>query len=204
MNSLLNLGSLPAGEHKMLRQSWGTFVGLGVLFTLLGAAGLVYAGLATLVTVLFVGWTFAIAGLAAVAHAIIRKGWSGFWLDLLCGLVTGIAGVFIIMHPVEGASVLTGVVGVMFLVGGIFRLGAGVAMRNPYAGWFVMHGLVSILLGLMILSEWPSAATWVIGTLVSIDLLLDGLRLISFGFAVKNHEVAGIPEDPVISPAPQV
>jgi len=187
MNSLLNLASLEAGERQMLRQSWGTFVGLGVLFTLLGVAGLVYAGVATLVTVLFVGWAFAIAGFAGVAHAIFRKGWCGFWLDLLSGLVTGLAGVFIIMHPVEGASVLTAVIGVVFLVGGIFRLGAGVAMKNPYAGWFVMHGIVSILLGLMILSDWPNAAIWVIGTLVSIDLLMDGLRMISFGLAVKQN-----------------
>jgi len=199
MNSLLNLASLEAGERQMLRQSWGTFFGLGVLFTLLGVAGLVYAGVATLVTVLFVGWAFAIAGFAGVAHAIFRKGWCGFWLDLLSGLVTGLAGVFIIMHPVEGASVLTAVIGVVFLVGGIFRLGAGVAMKNPYAGWFVMHGIVSILLGLMILSDWPNAAMWVIGTLVSIDLLMDGLRMISFGLAVKNQTVSE-----TTTPAPQV
>ncbi|MBA4187174.1 MAG: HDED protein [Planctomycetaceae bacterium] len=190
MNSLLNLASLEAGERQMLRQSWGTFVGLGVLFALLGAAGLIYAGVATLVTILFVGWAFAIAGFAGVAHAIFRKGWCGFWLDLLSGLVTGLVGIFIIMHPVAGASVLTGVIGVVFLVGGIFRLGAGVAMKNPYAGWFVMHGIVSILLGLMILSDWPNAAMWVIGTLVSIDLLMDGFRLISFGLVVKNHAVS--------------
>lgn len=201
MNTLLNLASLEVGERQMLRQSWGTFVALGALFTVLGVVGLVFVGLATLVTVLFVGWAFAIAGFASVIHAIIRKGWSGFWLDLLSGLVTGLAGVFIIMHPLEGATFLTGVIGVMFLVGGIFRLGAGVAMKNPYAGWFVMHGVVSILLGLMILSEWPSTAVWVIGTLVSIDLLMDGLRLISFGFAVKNHAVPGEVEQP--TPLPQ-
>ncbi len=201
MNSLLNLASLEVGERQMLRQSWGTFVGLGVLFAVLGVVGLVFVGLATMVTVLFIGWAFAVAGFASVIHAIIRKGWSGFWLDLLCGLVTEIAGVFIILHPLEGATFLTGVIGVVFLVGGIFRLGAGVATRTPYAGWFVMHGVVSILLGLMILSEWPSTAVWVIGTLVSIDLLMDGLRLISFGFAVKNHALPSDAGHP--APMPQ-
>lgn len=197
MNMLLNLSRLDAEEREMLRRGWGTFVAVGVLFALLGIAGLVYAGLATLVTVIFVGWFFATAGLLGVLHAILRKGWSGFVLDLLAGLVTAIAGIFIILHPDKGASVLTAVIGVMFLVGGIFRLGAGVAMKNPYAGWFVFHGIISLLLGLMILSEWPYAAVWVIGTLVSIDLLMDGLRLISFGFAVKS----GVPAEPVAPPA---
>jgi uncharacterized membrane protein HdeD (DUF308 family) len=199
---LLNLATLETGERRMLRQSWGTFVALGALFTVLGVVGLIFVGLATLVTVLFVGWAFAIAGLAGVAHAIIRKGWSGFWLDLLSGLVTGLAGVFIIMHPLAGATFLTAVIGVVFLVGGIFRLGTGVAMKNPYAGWFVLHGAVSILLGLMILAEWPSTITWVIGTLVSIDLLMDGLRLISFGFAVKHHADPGSEMAPIPTPAP--
>ncbi|WP_439620455.1 HdeD family acid-resistance protein [Gemmata sp.] len=197
MSMLLNLSMLGAEEREMLRRGWGTFVAMGVLFALLGVAGLVYAGLATLVTVIFVGWIFAVAGFAGVLHAVFRKGWSGFVLDLLAGLVTGIAGVFIILHPAEGASVLTAVVGVMFLVGGIFRLGAGVALRNPYAGWFVFHGIISLLLGLMILVEWPYTAVWVIGTLVSIDLLLDGLRLISFGLAVKS----GVPAEPLAPPA---
>lgn len=196
MNLLLNLSTLEAEEREMLRRGWGTFVAMGVLFALLGVAGLVFVGLATLVTVIFVGWFFAIAGFLGVAHAIVRKGWSGFVLDLLSGLVTGLAGVFIILHPAEGASVLTVVIGVMFLVGGIFRLGAGVAVKNPYAGWFLFHGVISVLLGLMILVEWPYAAVWVIGTLVSIDLLLDGLRLISFGLAVKS----GVALDPVATP----
>lgn len=196
MNMLLNLSMLEPQEREMLRRGWGTFVAMGVLFALLGVAGLVFVGLATLVTVIFVGWFFAIAGFAGVAHAIVRKGWCGFVPDLLAGLVTGIAGVFIILHPAEGASVLTIVIGAMFLVGGIFRLGAGVAMKNPYAGWFIFHGIISLLLGLMILVEWPYTALWVIGTLVSIDLLMDGLRLVSFGLAVKN----GAPVEPVAPP----
>ncbi|VTT98269.1 Uncharacterized protein OS=Streptomyces albus J1074 GN=XNR_0283 PE=4 SV=1: DUF308: DUF308 [Gemmataceae bacterium] len=196
MNMLLNLSMLEPQEREMLRRGWGTFVAMGVLFALLGVAGLVFVGLATLVTVIFVGWFFAIAGFAGVAHAIVRKGWCGFVPDLLAGLVTGIAGVFIILHPAEGASVLTIVIGAMFLVGGIFRLGAGVAMKNPYAGWFIFHGVISLLLGLMILVEWPYTALWVIGTLVSIDLLMDGLRLVSFGLAVKS----GAPVEPVAAP----
>lgn len=200
MKLLLNLATLETTERQMLRQNWGTFVALGALFAILGVVGLVFVGLATLVTVLFIGWAFAIAGLAGVAHAIIRKGWSGFWLDLLCGLVTGLAGVFIIMHPLQGATFLTAVIGVVFLVGGIFRLGAGVAMKNPYAGWFVVHGAVSILLGLMILSEWPDTVAWVIGTLVSIDLLMDGFRLISFGFAIKQHAEPKSEAIPATSP----
>jgi uncharacterized membrane protein HdeD (DUF308 family) len=202
MNGMLNLTALLIEERSMLRRNWGWFVALGVLFTLLGIAGLVFVGLATLVTVVFVGWFFLIAGVAEVVHAIARKGWSGFWLDLIVGLVTAVAGVFILMHPVQGATTLTAVVGVVFLVGGTFRLAAGIGTRNPYAGWFVLHGVISLLLGVMILAGWPYSSVWVLGTLVSIDLLFDGLRLISFGFAVRSLPTVGGDAERSPSPIP--
>lgn len=192
MNSLLNLAALVGEERSMLRQNWGWFVGLGALFVILGIAGLIFVGIATLITVKFVGVIFLIAGIAEVLNAILRKGWSGFWLDLIAGIVTTIAGLFIVMHPLGGASVLTVLIGVMFLIGGIFRLAAGIAMKNPYAGWFIIHGVISVFLAILILANWPYSAVWVIGTLVSIELLFDGLRLMSFGMAVKKlPEIGG-------------
>lgn len=202
MNSLLNLAAIVGEERAMLRKSWGWFVGLGVLFVLLGIAGLVFVGIATLITVLFVGWAFLIAGVAEIANAIFRKGWSGFWLDLIVGFITALAGVFMVLHPLEGASVLTMFIGVMFLIGGIFRIAAGIAMKNPYAGWFIVHGVISLLLAILILAKWPYSAIWVIGTLVSIDLLFDGFRLISFGSAVKNLPEIGGDAERTFAPVP--
>jgi uncharacterized membrane protein HdeD (DUF308 family) len=189
--ALLKLADLVADERDMLRRNWGWFVALGALFVLLGLFGLVFVGLATLVAVVLLGWCFLLAGVAEIVHAIARKGWSGFWLDLISGLITGLIGLFILLRPAEGASVLTVVLGVVFVIGGIFRLGAAVAVKSPYTGWFVLHGVITLLLGGMILSDWPVSSAWVIGTLVSIDLLFNGARLISFGTALKNLPAIG-------------
>jgi uncharacterized membrane protein HdeD (DUF308 family) len=186
MNAMLNLATIMSDEREKLRKSWGWFVGLGCLFVAFGVVGLVFVGMLTMVAVVVVGWLFLISGVFEVIHAILRKGWSGFWLDLLSGVITAMAGLFIVMHPFGGASILTIFIGAMFLVGGIFRLATGIAMRNPYRGWFIAHGIISSILGLLILAEWPNSLLWVIGTLVAIDLLVNGLRLISFGLAVKH------------------
>jgi uncharacterized membrane protein HdeD (DUF308 family) len=192
MNGMLKMAVIAADERETLRRSWAWFVALGVLFAALGFAGLVFVGLTSLLSVLFVGWFFLISGTVGVIHAIIRRGWSGFWLDLVSGVITALAGLFIVLHPLAGASVLTIIIGLLFLVGGIFRLGAGVAMRNPYAGWVLLHGAVSALLGIFILAEWPNSLVWVIGTLVAVDLIIDGVRLISFGLAAKHlPEIGG-------------
>jgi uncharacterized membrane protein HdeD (DUF308 family) len=203
MNRMLKLAVLADQEREMLRHGWGGFVALGVLFLLLGLVGLVFVGIATLVTIVLIGWVFLIAGIAEVVHAVIRKGWSGFWLDLISGVVTALAGLVMLMRPEQGASFLTVVVGLMFLIGGIFRLAAGVAVKNPYPGWFLFHGALSLLLGVLILSDWPVSSAWVIGTLVSIDLVLNGIRLISFGTALKGlPEVGGDAERTPLAPVP--
>jgi uncharacterized membrane protein HdeD (DUF308 family) len=183
---MLNLAAVVADERERLRSAWFGFVALGALLTALGIVGLIFVGFTTILSVLFVGWFFLIGGVAEVVHAIVRKGWSGFWLDLISGIITAAAGLLIVMHPLAGASVLTIFLGAMFLVGGIFRIAAGIAMRNPYAGWFALHGVISLLLGVLIIAEWPNSLVWVMGTLVAIDLLMNGIRLIAFGLALRR------------------
>jgi len=200
MSSLLRLAGLVAEEREMIRRNWGWYVALGIILAVLGVAGLVFVGMLTLVSVLFVGWCFLIGGVLEVAHAIVRKGWSGFWLDLLSGVVIGLAGLLIVLRPVAGASILTVFIGIVFLVGGIFRIGTAVALRNPYVGWFILLGAIEILLALLILSDWPYSALWVIGTLVGIDLLIEGVRLVSFGLAA--HHLAPIGGDEERTPRP--
>jgi uncharacterized membrane protein HdeD (DUF308 family) len=201
MNALLNLAALVTEEREMLRRNWGWFVTLGVVLTVLGIAGLVFVGAATLFTVVLVGWFLLIGGILEIAFAIARKGWQGFLLDLLSGVLIAVAGLFILLRPVEGASVITMLLGILFLIGGIFRVAAGIAMKNPYRGWFILHGAVSLVLGLIILANWPVSAAWAIGTLVSIELLVDGLRLISFGLAVKKLPPIGGDEERTPKPA---
>ena len=201
MNGLLNLAHLVAEERAMLRKNWGWFVALGVLFVVAGIAALAYSQIATLFVMVFVGWMFLISGILEVAHAIARKGWQGFWLDLFSGIITALAGVFILMHPGTGASVMTIFLGVLFLIGGIFRIGTGIAIKNPYRGWFIFHGAISVILGLMILAGWPYSAVWVIGTLVAIELLMEGFQLISLGMAAKNLPTIGGDEERTTKPA---
>jgi uncharacterized membrane protein HdeD (DUF308 family) len=191
MNALFNLAQLAAEERAMLRRNWGWFVALGVVLTIMGIVGLLFAGALSVVTVIFVGWMFLIGGTLEVGHAIFRKGWQGFWLDLLSGALTLVAGLFILLRPIEGLGVLTMLLGILFLIGGIFRLAAGVAMNNPYRGWFVLHGVISLVLGGLILADWPTSALWVIGTFVAIDLLVSGLRMVSFGLEVKKFAPIG-------------
>jgi uncharacterized membrane protein HdeD (DUF308 family) len=77
----------------------------------------------------------------------------------------------------------------LFIVGGLFRaVGAGV-IQFPRWGWTVFSGLVSVALGVSLLTTWPSASTYFIGIVIGIDLILDGSALAGFAGAIR-----GLPE----------
>jgi hypothetical protein len=49
-----------------------------------------------------------------------------------------------------------------------------------------MSGIVTLLLGLLIVAEWPASGYWVIGMFLGIDLIFSGTSLIMFAFGLRN------------------
>jgi len=79
-------------DFEALRKRWGWIVGLGVALIVLGAIALGSSVLATLATMVFVGWLLIAGGVFEVAHAFTCKAWGGFFVDLLTGILYTVAG----------------------------------------------------------------------------------------------------------------
>ena len=79
--------------------------------------------------------------------------------------------------PVAGMVTLTLVLAFYIVVSGIFELvGFARLRRLRGAVWFLVDGLVSLLLLGLIFFHWPWSSLWFIGTLVGISLLLSRHR----------------------------
>ena len=50
-----------------------------------------------------------------------------------------------------------------------------------------LAALVTILLGLIIVSHWPLDSVYVLGTLLGVDLLFHGVGWVSFGMGLQSH-----------------
>ena len=59
-------------------------------------------------------------------------------------------------------------------------------LRGANLSWAALSGAVTLLLGVMIWRRWPGDGLWVIGTLVGIDLIFNGLTLVMLGIAVRS------------------
>lgn len=183
--SELDYNPLIAGMEAV-RKSWGWFLALGILFIVLGAACIFFDVTATFTTVLVFGWMLLFSGVFALVHAFSTGTWSGFFLYLLSALFRGFTGYVLVRYPMTGAASITLVLASFFVVGGMFRaIGSGMA-KFPRWGWAVFSGLISVVLGVMLLVQWPVASVWFIGFAIGVDLVFDGVAMTSFAAAIHS------------------
>jgi uncharacterized membrane protein HdeD (DUF308 family) len=172
-------------DLESLRGEWGWFALLGVGLVVLGCAALGSAVIASLATAVFIGVLMLAGGVAEVVGAFWCRAWSGFFFHLLAGLLSAVVGLLFLAAPVDALLVLTFLLAVMLLVGGIFNVVAAVGYR--FAGWglLLLGGVVDVILGVMIWQAWPAAALWVIGLFVGINLIFRGVNWLGLGLALR-------------------
>ena len=186
---MTNISSVFVAGIEEVRKSWGWFLVFGILLMILGAACVGKAQTATTFSILALGWVLAISGVVWLVSSFYAWSWGGFFVYLLNAIIRGVTGYLLIRHPDAGAEGVTMVLAALFIVGGLFRaIGAG-AIQFPRWGWTVFAGLVSVALGIFLLSTWPTASTFFIGMAIGIDLIFDGGALV--GFAGAIHSLPG-------------
>jgi uncharacterized membrane protein HdeD (DUF308 family) len=175
-----------AAGLEQVRKSWGWFLVCGILLTILGVVCIGKAQTATTFSILALGWVLAISGVVWLINSFYAWSWHGFFLYLLNAIIRGVTGYLLIRHPDAGAQGVTMLLAALFIVGGLFRgIGASV-IQFPRWGWTVFSGLVSFVLGVYLLTAWPTASTYFIGVVIGVDLIFDGAALVGFAGAIHS------------------
>ncbi|MDQ6437716.1 HdeD family acid-resistance protein [Mesorhizobium sp. LHD-90] len=176
-----------AEQVQRLKTSWIWLAILGVISLIGGILALANPFAATLAAVFLAGWTFLLFGVLQIVQAFSVKGWPGFLWSLLLGVITAVVGVSLLTNPTAGAISLTMLVAILFLVLGVVKLMYAFSLR-PVSGWgFVaLSGVISILLGIMILSDFPWSATAVLGILLAVELLSNGVFLLVVALGLRK------------------
>jgi uncharacterized membrane protein HdeD (DUF308 family) len=176
-----------------LQEVWVFLLGMGVALIVLGVAAISSAFIATLATMVVFGILLLLGAIFQVVTAFWGRGWRGFFLHMLAGILYLVAGVFLIESPAAAAVGLTLLVAAFLLVGGVFRIVVSLVERFDGWGWSLLNGIVSLLLGAAIWRQWPLDGDWVIGLFVGIEMLFSGLSWVMLGLAVRSGTRAGRP-----------
>ena len=175
------------GATGEIRRHTGWFIALGILFIVGGVLAIAMPLLASLAVAIFVGWMLIVLGVVQIVQAWSMRTWGGFAWQLAIGILFVLGGFDMAFFPLSGAITLALVLGVIFLVKGIFQLVLGFRYR-PHAGWgwMVAAGALAVLVGLAILVQWPFSGAWVPGTLVGISLIFSGWSYVAVALAVRR------------------
>lgn len=163
-----------------LRKSWKALMLVGVLAIFVGCVAILVPAVASVGTAIFIGWLLLFVGAIMVAAAFSAHSVGTLALRLLWAVLTVIVGLWLIVEPDNGTLTLTLVLGIYFLFMGLTRTAiAFIARGEPNAGLLGLSGVAGLLVGILILAEFPDSADWAIGLLVGIDLIFAGWTLTS-------------------------
>lgn len=173
-----------------LQRNRGWILALGIGLIIVGTVALAYSFSATLATMFYLGYFLIIGGVIEVVGSFWARHWGGFFLGLLMGVLLFIAGIITVNHPGDVSILLTLILSLLFMTGGLIRIITAFMVRFSNWGWVVLSGLVTFALGFMIWRQWPISGLWVPGTLIGIDLIFSGWNYVALASWLRRVKAA--------------
>lgn len=170
-----------------LQRGWGWLLALGILFIILGSVGLSMVIGVTVASMFFLGVLLLIAGGSQTLDVIKSKEWKGAMSHVLIAMLYIAAGGLIIYDPLLASSLFTAAIAGVLIVIGALRIWMAMMLRADEGwGWIFLAGLASLVLGILILLQWPFSGVWFIGLFISIELIICGWTYVFFAFALRR------------------
>lgn len=159
----------------------------GIVLIVLGILSIAAPHIAGASATMLIGICILIGGIGILIGAFQADSWGIGVFATLMGIITAIAGLYMLLNPVLGMMTITLFLAIYFIVDGVFQI-IGAVQARPAGGWgwFLFGGILSVLLGYIIYSGWPVTGFWVVGTLIGIRLLFGGFAMMMVGSAASE------------------
>ena len=182
--------------------SIGTFqafaIAEGILLIILGVLALIFPVLASVWVTGVIAVVFLVGGVVGWISNLARSKRMGRWIcfwRLVVSTLFIVAGASMISNfrsPADAAgqvAALSLAIGIVFLVEGVVAFFNGLSHSNrPGAGWAIANGVITFILGLLIVTLKFWGLLWVLGVLVGISFLFSGIDLIALSSTIHNDQ----------------
>lgn len=168
---------------------WPWLAALGIGLIALSIVAWVDAAAVTVASAVVIGSALAAGGVFHIVYSLVAGHRRSAALGLCCGILYAIGGLLTMREPVHGAAVLTLLVMITIVIGGILRVAAILRLtRSHLRAWrlLLLGGIVSIVIGALIYISLPWPGLWVLGTLIAIELFIQGSGWFYVGLALRT------------------
>jgi uncharacterized membrane protein HdeD (DUF308 family) len=179
-------GQAASSDADPLRGKSRWIAALGVVFVIGGAIALSSITMTTAVSVLLVGIIMVVCGVAEVINAFQLRTWGKMAFWLLVGLLYIAAGMLTFENPLLAAKVLTSLLGASLIAAGVAKIIVASDTKGRPSWYFVvLGGVVTLLVGLIIMAQWPIGSLYILGIFLAVDLIVTGGGWIALGLGRK-------------------
>lgn len=170
-------------NHAIKQKNWALMVSpwiMGILAALelvLGFVLLSFPFLLGASAVWVVGVVLMAFGVLHLVQIFTQRS-NRMW-NFLAFVLYGLVGLFMVLFTGASLQVWTMLIGVAFLVAGVLRIGVAFSLRGtPGTAWRFFSGIVSFVLGAMVVWQWPQSSLWLIGTIIAVEMIFSGWTLL--------------------------
>ena len=182
--------------RREMKTQLGWAVALGILTIILGVIAIIEPLVAGMAITLFLGLILLIYGIFHIIFAFstrkVGAGW--FVLQVLLAILYLIVGGVLLRYTFEGLTLLTLIAGILIFIDGVIQVINAFDMKPlPGWGWALFSGILGIILGILIWSNWPSSSVWALGILVGVHLITNGLAIFKISSTMRRAIVDDVP-----------
>jgi len=174
-------------DTRTAAPGWGWTLAYGIISVLIGILAFAAPFPATLAATMIVGFLFLAGGIASLVAAF--RGRNGRGYALLFGLLSVIAGGYMIVMPVGGALSLTLLMIIWLGARGIMELVIGVRferLRLP----MLLLGALNIVLAILLYTTVPWSALTLPGYILGASFLFGGIVAILGALSDRREQAA--------------
>jgi uncharacterized membrane protein HdeD (DUF308 family) len=189
MNQPTSVNDLQSAVSSAIRAHWGMFLFEGIVLVVLGAAAIILPVVATIAFTLVIGWLFLISGGVGLVTTFWMRQAPGFWWALVSAVIAILAGIVLILWPINGMVSLTLLLIAFFVIEGVATLMYAIEHKSQLSGrwgWMLASGIVDLILAGIIFAGLPGTAAWALGLLVGINMLFGGTAMIGMALAARH------------------
>ncbi len=168
-----------SADLQKIASNWKFVRTLGIVLIVGGLIGMLAPQFLTVAIIKVLGLLLLMGGLAQTASALQLRGKRVIAPIVISGLLMVGCGLLFLTQTTATAKALTLILGSFFLVQGFFKVSGAFYVRpDPIWVWVAVEGVITCLLGGLVLSVWREPTSGILGLLVGINLFFSGVTAI--------------------------
>ena len=159
---------------------------IGIVMIIIGLLAMLVPNFIGLAFNTFVGGIFLLASTALAFNAWHNKTQNmSLWFR---PFVLAALALIIFTHPAIILGVLGLLIAIYFLISGFSSMILAFELQSSAKVFSLFNGAISFVLGVVVLTNWPFSSAWIIGLIIGVSFIFDGIALLTIANQVKKTQ----------------